>query len=522
VIRRTLTSVVAVAAVMVALGAYAAPPALAGVCSPYVVTHLAWSRSVGHTAGVLRWGAPAVHPLRYSYRVTRNGVIVGQPRVSAIGIRIRPGGTYRFAVQVVSSDGHVSPCAAVLLRVTVYQPPGAPTALALKQVTADSVTVAWPAAAPGDGPLAGYRVYRDGAVVAQTTARAYTLTNLFSSTTYQVTVRAVDSRGRVGGSSPAVLPTTLRPAPSTGKVQAFLLASTGRSFSDFQAHYMHIGIVYPTYYDCLADGSIAGTNDPLVTRWAQARAVLVMPRVNCQSPTVLHAILTDPTLRAQTLSTLVSLVSQNGYDGLNIDFESGAATDRDAFTSFVQSLATLLHSDGKWLSVCVSATYYNQMIGRAGFYDYRALGQYADYVFVMAWGYHWATSPAGSLDDIRWETTVANYVASMPLASKYILGQGMYGMDWPAGGGPSHPATALEWADVMKLASHVGATPVFDAASGSPHFSYSAAGVSHAVWYENQNSLGLRIDLAVDRGLHVGFWRLGAEDPSLWSNPLLG
>src|SRR5581483_5256250 len=144
------------------------------------------------------------------------------------------------------------------------------------------------------------------------------------------------------------------------------------------------------------------------------------------------------------------------------------------------------------------------------------LGQYADWVFVMAWGYHWATSAPGSLDDIRWETTVANYVASMPLRSKYILGQGMYGMDWPAGGGPSHPATPYEWADVMRLASHVGATPLFDAATGSPHFSYTAAGVRHDVWYENRNSLGLRIELAVNRGLHVGFWRLGAEDPLLW------
>ncbi|MGZ4431467.1 MAG: glycosyl hydrolase family 18 protein, partial [Gaiellales bacterium] len=373
-----------------------------------------------------------------------------------------------------------------------------------------------------DGGVVGYRVYRDGATLAQTARRSYTLTHLAPGTAYRVAVRGVDGRGRVGASSRIVSLRTRSPAPTTGKAHAFLLASTTASFTDFQAHYQHIGVIYPTYYTCVANTQITGAGNPLITSWAQARRVLVLPRVNCQSASVLHAILTNPTLRSATLAKLEALVTQNGYDGLNIDFESGAASDRGALTSFIQTLAAALHSHGKRLSVCVSAAYYNQTTGRAGFYDYRALSQYADYVFVMAWGYHWSTSAPGSLDDIRWETTVANYVASMPLASKFILGQGMYGMDWPSGGGPSHPATALEWAAVMSLASHVGATPVYDAATGSPHFSYTAAGIHHDVWYENQNSLGLRIELAANRGLHVGFWRLGTEDQLLWSNPLLG
>ncbi len=503
------------------LGGGSPPQAFAGVCSPYQPTHLTWTRAVGHLSGVLSWQAPTIHPARFSYRVTRNGVIVGQPLYHAIAIRVTPGRVYTFTVRVVGSTGRVSPCGSALRRWIVFQLPTAPSPVSVRQATGDSISISWPASV-GDGGVVGYRVYRNGVVLAQTARRSYTLTHLAPGTGYRVAVRGVNGRGQVGASSRIITVQTRSPAPTTGKAHAFLLASTTASFTDFQAHYQHIAVVYPTYYNCVANTQITGADSPLISSWARARRVLVLPRVNCQSASVLHAILTNPALRAATLSKLEALVTQNGYDGLNIDFESGAATDRGALTSFIQTLAGALHSHGKKLSVCVSAAYYNQTTGRAGFYDYRALGQYADWVFVMAWGYHWATSAPGSLDDIRWETTVANYVASMPLRSKYILGQGMYGMDWPAGGGPSHPATPYEWADVMRLASHVGATPLFDAATGSPHFSYTAAGVRHDVWYENRNSLGLRIELAVNRGLHVGFWRLGAEDPLLWSNPLLG
>ena len=119
---------------------------------------------------------------------------------------------------------------------------------------------------------------------------------------------------------------TARPAASQGRVHAFLLASTGESFRDLQRHYTQVGTLYPTYFDCrAADGAITGRDDPLVTRWSQLRGILVLPRFNCQREDTLHRILTDATLRSATLTRLVELVRTHGYDGINIDFENGAA-----------------------------------------------------------------------------------------------------------------------------------------------------------------------------------------------------
>ena len=77
---------------------------------------------------------------------------------------------------------------------------------------------------------------------------------------------------------------------------------------------MPIGVVYPTYYNCLSNYNIVGTNDKLISDWAQDRKVELLPRINCQSATVLHAILTDPTRRAAVISQLMSIVKTNGYE----------------------------------------------------------------------------------------------------------------------------------------------------------------------------------------------------------------
>ena len=136
----------------------------------------------------------------------------------------------------------------------------------------------------------------------------------------------------------------------------------------------------------------------------------------------------------------------------------------------------------------------------------------------MAWGVHWATSGPGSIDDLPWFTKVADYVAAQPLRYRFVMGLAMYGTDWASGGGAAHPGTPLEYEDVMSLASSVGATPTFDATAGTPFFSYSDSnGVPHDVWYANAASMELRVELARARGLRVGVWRLGREDPAIWN-----
>jgi spore germination protein len=159
---------------------------------------------------------------------------------------------------------------------------------------------------------------------------------------------------------------------------------------------------------------------------------------------------------------------------------------------------------------------------RSGIFDYAALVPNVDWVFVMNWGVHWATSAPGPLADVRWAASNADYVATMPQPKKWILGAPMYGLDWTGAGGTARPATPLEYADVQALIARVGATPRYDAAAAEWTFTYSAGGQTHTVWYLDSRALGERFALARVRGLGgVGVWRLGTEDQTTWSQPLV-
>jgi spore germination protein YaaH len=314
----------------------------------------------------------------------------------------------------------------------------------------------------------------------------------------------------------------MSPAKTSGVVHAFLLASTGASFRDLQAHYQQVGTIYPTYFDCLANGTFVGQDDPLVTAWSRLRGIRVEARFDCQSTFTLHVLLSSPAARTALIGQMVSQANASGWDGINLDFEAGAAADRPLLTQFVTEAGGALHADGKTLSIDVSAKVRDVANHpRSTFFDYDALAAQADSLFVMCWGIHWRTSAPGAIDDWSWASQVAAYLAVRPNRAKYVLGFGMYGFDWPSGGGPAHPATPLEWGDVQTLLTRTGQQVTYDSTQRAPHFSYTDGGGAHDVWFTNAQSLGERIALAHSTGVGIGLWRLGDEDPAVWSDPLL-
>ena len=134
-----------------------------------------------------------------------------------------------------------------------------------------------------------------------------------------------------------------------------MLATTGASFEDLQRHYMQIAVVSPTYFHLGPDLAILGQDDPLVTGWARLRGIDVEPRVESQDPAILHALLSSAANRSDLIARISALVAENGYDGINIDFEAGAAADRPLLTAFASQLAQTLHAQGAKLTMAVAA-----------------------------------------------------------------------------------------------------------------------------------------------------------------------
>lgn len=128
------------------------------------------------------------------------------------------------------------------------------TAFNIGETTAD---VSWNASTDNVG-VTEYNVYLDGSLIGSTSGTSAALTGLVESTTYTVSVRALDAAGNISGSGSDGF-TTLTPpdtqAPTTpGNVTAFNVAETTADVS-WNASSDNVGV---TGYNIYLDGSLIG------------------------------------------------------------------------------------------------------------------------------------------------------------------------------------------------------------------------------------------------------------------------
>jgi len=86
-------------------------------------------------------------------------------------------------------------------------PPTVPTGVQAAAVSSDSVELSWTASTDNVG-VAGYRVYRDGSLVASPAGTSYSDTGLAAGTTYGYRVAAYDAAGNASAQCAAVNVTT--------------------------------------------------------------------------------------------------------------------------------------------------------------------------------------------------------------------------------------------------------------------------------------------------------------------------
>jgi spore germination protein YaaH len=226
-------------------------------------------------------------------------------------------------------------------------------------------------------------------------------------------------------------------------------------------------------------------------------------------------MLHSPALMTSQVNAIVSLVQRNDYAGIDLDYENLHAGDRQAFTTFVTRLAGALHARGKVLSVAVFAKTTNAGTDPRNLaQDYAAIGRAADQVRLMAYDYHWQTSPPGPVAPVSWVRAVLRYATTQIPASKIILGVPLYGYDWVG-----HHGTGISWLQALRLSRQYHATAHYDQASQTPWFSYQdPAGHQHTVWFENAASSRAKFGAA--QGAQIGgvyLWMYGYEDGGTWS-----
>ena len=204
--------------------------------------NLAWSPS-GDNVGVA------------GYRLFRDGTqIASTTQLSFLSTGLTPSTEYVYAVEAFDAEGNVSGRASVTLTTLADQEnPTVPGNL--KGVAGNTLAVLSWNAATDDAGVTGYRVLRDGQLIATVTELAFTDTGLTNGTLYNYEVVAIDASGKT--SAPAavsVRPRALGPA-------VLRVNCGGGSFTDLLGNVWAADFGFNTGVAETSTGAIAGTDD---------------------------------------------------------------------------------------------------------------------------------------------------------------------------------------------------------------------------------------------------------------------
>lgn len=237
---------------------------------------------------------------------------------------------------------------------------------------------------------------------------------------------------------------------------------------------------------------------------------------------LIHTILNDTVKQQHFIQQLADTLSAYHFSGINIDFEELTESSNKPLTRFQKNLYTALHARNLTVTQDVSAMNDD--------YDFAKLSDYNDYIILMAYDHYsdWKSGP-GPISDQKWVEDAVDQAAAKMDSRKIILGLAGYGYEWKkwtdADGEKRQEVVPLSYAEAIDKASVGKATIDFDNDNYNLHYSYTekpnginTPEIYHEFWFTDAATSFNIMRFADEYGLAgTALWRLGSEDPRLWS-----
>jgi cellulose synthase/poly-beta-1,6-N-acetylglucosamine synthase-like glycosyltransferase/peptidoglycan/xylan/chitin deacetylase (PgdA/CDA1 family)/spore germination protein YaaH len=338
-----------------------------------------------------------------------------------------------------------------------------------------------------------------------------------------VTPRVLPARRR---SHTAVLPPPTLPAPALPISRplsiGFYINWDESSYESLKRNLDHLDWVIAewSHVQDTANGAgpLATDVDAPALNWIrQARPqVQVIPMVQNLidekwNSDVLAQVVGDEASRQKLIAALTVFVETNKFAGVCVDFEEPTLATQPALLTFVQELHSAFGSKGLLVVQAVP-------FADPG-WNYKSYAAANDYTMLMAYDQHYSVSDPGTIAAQDWyENNLMQRMRELDPA-RTIIALGNYGYDWTAG---KQEAAELTFQEAVISARDSEAKIVFDPASRTPTFEYDDEDESHhSVWFLDAVTAYNQMRAASGfRPAGFAIWRLGSEDPSVWS--LLG
>ncbi len=219
--------------------------------------------------------------------------------------------------------------------------------------------------------------------------------------------------------------------------------------------------------------------------------------------------------RTKMIHQLLRFAEKYNLDGINLDFENVYQEDGKWFTQFVRELTPRAHNQG--LVISVDVTFISDSSQWSEFYERTELAEAADYLIVMAYDQHWATSPqAGSVASLQWVEQNLQELLEVVPKDHLLLGIPLYTRLWEENNGEVS-STALTMEEAERWVEDKGLTPELDESTGQEYVQKTIDGTTYKMWLENEISLKKRINLMEKYKLAgIASWSISFADREAW------
>ncbi|MFC4777143.1 glycosyl hydrolase family 18 protein [Paenibacillus sp. GCM10023252] len=285
-----------------------------------------------------------------------------------------------------------------------------------------------------------------------------------------------------------------------------------------------VNVVSPTWFELQdGEGKIKSKADPGYVKWAHGRGMQVWALFSngFETERTTKALASADT-RFKMIQQLLAYAELYNLQGINLDFENVLTADREELVQFVRELTPLLHEQGLVVSIDVTPKSNSELWSL--FLDRKALGSIVDYMMVMAYDEHWASSPkAGSVASLGWtERSLTRILEEDDVPpSKIILSMPLYTRIWTeqqdAEGKLKVSSKSVSMNRVKEIVAAKKLKPVFDEEAGQNYVEYTESGTRNRIWIEDDRSMQARVALVHKYQLAgAATWARSFQTDSIW------
>lgn len=282
-------------------------------------------------------------------------------------------------------------------------------------------------------------------------------------------------------------------------------------------------------YRTIENGEIVGSDETEAIQIAKEYSVAPLMSLSTLTNQgvsdigVVNSILYNEDILEKHIDNILSILREKVYYGLNISLINLNRENREAYENFITRLSSRLKAEGYVLFITVTPRIiFNSNEISLEYVDYTVLGQLADYIQILSYGWgSYAGPPSAITPAYLTRTLLENTVTIVP-PEKIYSGISIIGYDWP------NPyilgvtrGNALTTDAAIELAALMGVPILYDEYSSAPYYDYTTTAgqtqVWHTVWFSDARTINTAVGFVPEFRIQgIGIWNIMHYFDQMW------